>query len=192
MEARELVSILERQNPDISRQDLIDEINYVHRIMMSGRGLYTRVLDSTTGDDPKITPTTIAWDLTTDGTPDTDANWIDRVYVSQYECPLDVLIYRNTITFKDEHVGNTYYVRYYKTADAIENESDVLDVPDEYVDILEDGVNARIERIEHGSSDAWNFWKQTDLKKFKWAINKQYKWNGGINNGKTQTDSTYC
>lgn len=178
MQAKELVSILERQNPDISRQDLLEQVNYVHRMMLSKRMLINRASDSTTGVDPKITPTTVEYDLST---VDSNANWIDRVYKTKYECPLDVnKIYGTTIVFKKSQLGREYFVRYYKKAADILVETDELQVPDEDIDVLEDGVNAYLEKVQHGSREAFAFWKQNDMKKWQWKNDRQYKWNGGI------------
>jgi hypothetical protein len=153
--------------------------------------LYNRAFDSTTGEDPKITPTKVDWDLTVDGTIDADANWIDKVYATHYECPLDVTIYKTGIVFNENQLNTEYYVRYYKKPTELLDESKELQVPDEYVDVLEEGVNAYIEYSEHGDRQNYLLWKRTELKQFKWAMNKQYRWDDGILNGKKTVYTPY-
>lgn len=170
MQAKELVTILEENNPDYSRQALLDEINFVQRIIFGSANMLTLVTDDTTGDDPKITPASAEHVIS-------DAMRIDRVYKKYYNIPMDVRIQGDTIYFDETHVGQEYYVRYYKKLTELTSEQMELMVPDEHVDVLEQGVELRIASKEHGSYDDWDFWKSRKMPKLKRKLNNNYKWS---------------
>jgi hypothetical protein len=169
MLARELVTDLERMYPDISREDLLYEINYVHRIMMSERMFFMRASDPVSGEDLKITPTEISTTIA-------DSSYIDRVYSGDYKCKLDVLVQGNTIIFKESQIGNEYSIRYYKKPTELLAETLEMDVLDDWVWVIEEGVCARIEGKVREDRMPWFNWRKTSFKEFKWAMNKQYSW----------------
>jgi len=168
MLAQELVSILEENNRDYSRQTLLQEINYVQRLIFGSTNLYTIATDPATGLDPKLTPDAQEYTIE-------DAMRIDRVYSTAFELPLDVRIVDNTVFFPSELVGQEFYFRYYKKPQELTSELIELLVPDQYIDVLEDGVEERLSSKEHGSKDGWRQWKRYDLPKLRRKLNINYR-----------------
>ena len=182
MLARELVTILEETNPDYSRQSLLDEINFVQRMILGSANMYSISTDSATGKDPKITPDAEEYVIP-------DAMRIDRVYKYNFSLPEQVRIVDDTIFFRPEQVGQEYYVRYYKTMPPLTSESQELVIPDQYVDILETGVQERLSYKEHGSQEGWNFWKRRSMPRLQRKLNNNYKW--GLSDGTQKIPSNY-
>lgn len=184
MLAGELITLLGVSDPDWSRERLREFVNYVHRIMMSHPTAYNRVLDGTTGSDPKITPTQIVTAIS-------GASWIDIVYEGEdCSCPVDVVIHRGTITFKEEQLNQEYSVRYYGAPTEILTENTELDVPDEYIHYLESGVEAYIEKKESKNPMNWEKWLSNKLVKFQYRINRQYKFRLGDETNDTEKGYT--
>ncbi len=169
MLAKELVSILEETNPDYSRQVLLQEINFIQRLILGTANSLNKAIDPTTGVDPQITPATAEHVVT-------DALRIDRIYSSDYNVPLKVNIQGDTIYFDENCVGQTYYIRYYKKATELTSEMIELTIPDEYIDDLEEGVLERLAAQEHGSRDGFRYWKKMVMPRVQRKLNNGYKW----------------
>ena len=180
MLAKELITILEENNSDYSRQTLLQEIEYVQRIIFRAANMVSLVVDPLTGLDPKITPVDLVHVID-------DAQKIDRVYKSCYDIPFNLTIEGNTIYFQENMVGKEYFVRYYKKPPKLTSESMELMVPDQYIDVLEDGVELRLESKEHGSKDNWRYWKKNDLPRLQRNLNNNYRW--GKLNGSKKSES---
>ena len=180
MLAKELVTILEENNPDYSRQELLQEINYVQRTIFGAANMYTLVVDDATGQDPIITPTSTEYIIP-------DALRIDRVYQTAFAVASPAKIIGNTIYFTPQQVGQQFYVRWYRKPTPLTSELIPLLVPDEYIDVLEDGVENRLESKEHGSKDNWRYWKKKELPVLQRHLNNNSRW--GILNG-TKTIQT--
>ena len=169
MLARELVSILEENNPDYSRVALLQEIEYVQREVLSSPNMLTKAVDTSTGLDPVITPTTEEWTIP-------NASTISRVYESDYSLPKNVVIQGNTIYFQTGDLNRDYYVRYYKAMPRLTSESMELTIPDDVISYLEDGVEARLSSKEHGSKEEWRYWRKRELPQLRSRLNNSYKW----------------
>lgn len=169
MLAKELVTILEENNPDYSRQTLLNEINYVQRMIFGAANMYTMVTDPTTGLDPKITPTTTEYVIS-------DALRIDRVYKYNFSLPEPVRIVGDTVYFQESRLGQEYSVRYYSKLQELTSETMELSVPDEYIDVLEDGVELRLSSKEHGSKSDFKMWKRDDMARLQRKLNNNYRW----------------
>ena len=174
MKAKELVSIVSKYNPSWTRQGLLDVINYVHRIMVSHPTSLTRAIDSIDNGDPQFIV-----DLNTRILTISDAQTIEKVYVDKYseEYPVEAHIQGDTIYFPDSFSSVDVRVKYYKKATEILAEDYDLQVPDEYIHLLEAGVVARIEFMEHGLMDRFDRWRMTDLKRFWAKSNTNFKSN---------------
>ncbi len=170
MEASYLVSILSEYMPDYSRATLLAEIDYVHKLALNGANMFTRVTDPLTGSDPFLLITAEVFTIA-------DAQKIDRVYSSDPENPHRVIISDNTIYFNPSDVGQSFYVRYYKKPADLEVETDPLLIPEDTIDILEDGVRARMAIKEHGSSEEWILWRKRSLPTLKRRLNYNYRWS---------------
>ncbi len=169
MLAKELVTILEENNPDYSRQTLLNEINYVQRTIFGAANMYTMATDSATGLDPKITPTTTEYVIS-------DALRIDRVYKYNFSLPEPVRIVGDTVYFQESRLGQDYFIRYYTKLQELTSETMEISVPDEYIDVLEDGVEERLSSKEHGSKEGWRAWKRYDMAKLQRKLNNNYRW----------------
>ncbi|MCP5006615.1 MAG: hypothetical protein GY941_22135 [Planctomycetes bacterium] len=145
-----------------------------------------RVFDPQTGLDPKITPTTIVYTIL-------DAYDIDRVFQSWEECPLDVEIYQNSVTFKESQLNKEYFIRYYSKPTELLSESTELSIPDDDVDTLYMGVNSKIEYEQYGNPSNWMVWKTDLVPKFQMKMNKNFKWErlGGKNANDTSKRGTF-
>ncbi len=169
MLAKELVSILEETNPDYSRQSLLQEINFIQRLILGTANSLNKAIDPTTGKDLQITPATAEHVVT-------DALRIDRVYSSDYNIPLKVNIQGNTIYFSENNVGQSYYIRYYKKTAELTSEMIELTIPDEHIDDLEEGVLERLASQEHGSREGFRYWKKMIMPRVQRRLNSGYKW----------------
>ena len=169
MQAKDLVSILQEYMPDYSRQTLLSEIDYVHKLALGNANAMTKVTDPTTGCDPLL-------HIVTEVTVIADAQKIDRVYTSNFDVPISVRISGNTIYFKPDQIDSDYYVRYYKKPANIEVESAYLMIPDDVIDLFEDGVRTRMAVKEHGNSDEWILWRRMSLPKIQRRLNYNYRW----------------
>lgn len=169
MQVREFVSIIEEYNPDYSREAIREEINYVQREVFASRLNFNKAYDPVTGGDIQITPTQVEHVIA-------DAQSIDRVYSSDYSYPMNLHIFGNTIIFKESDLNTPYYVSYYKAPTEYTSESQTLFIPDQFISILEDGVNARIQFKQHGQLDVWTNWKKYELPNLRRKLNKNYKW----------------
>lgn len=167
MLVKELVTILEEVNPDYSRQALLDEIDYVVREVFSSRLNYNRAVDSATGLDPIITPSSSPHTIS-------NCSGISKVYKNDFDFT-EYKIVGNQIYFKPEQLGSDYYVTYFKRTDIL-SESQTLPIPDELVSTLEDGVSARIQVKQHGQQQVWREWKKYDLPNLRRKLNNNYKW----------------
>lgn len=179
MLASEVVGMLERENPDISRMDLLEQVNFIHRMMVVGRSQLTLIKDSSTGGDYNFVAPSESFSLSdVIGIP---IQFIDRFYIKDYACPLlDVESYDDDVYMPSKYVGKKLYVRAYRAIEDITSEMDELFVPDDSIDVLLMGVSAYLEKIEHGSMRTYVEWRDTVLKKWKWRLNKSYNWKGGI------------
>jgi len=182
MLAKELVTILEENNPDYSRQTLLQEINYIQRMIFGSANQLTLATDPVTSKDPKITPSSA--EHTIEG-----AQRIDRVYKSNFSLPLQVRIQGDTIYFDPNHVGQEYFVRYYKRPQELTSELMELSVPDEYIDVLEDGVEERLSSKEHGSKEGFRYWKLREMPKLQRKLNNNYRW--GKSDGTKKIPTSY-
>jgi hypothetical protein len=169
MQAKDLVSILQEYMPDYSRQTLLSEIDYVHKLALGNANAMTKVTDPNTGCDPLL-------HIATEVTVVADAQKIDRVYKSDYYNSLSVRIVGNTIYFPPEYVGSDYYVRYYRKPWSIETEQSDILIPDDIIDMFEDGVRSRMALKEHGNSDEWTLWRRMVLPKIQRRLNYNYRW----------------
>ena len=145
MQVKKLVNILQRYNPDWTRQALIDVIEYVQRIMVNHPTTFSRAVDSD-GKDPEYEVTDLVGNTLTIS----DAFKIEKVY-KEGGAPLDALIQYNVVTFPTPLPSFPVRVQYYKSALEDLVESDTLDVPDTFIDLLEAGCIARIEQMENGT-----------------------------------------
>ncbi len=173
MLAKELVSILEENNPDYSRQALLDEINFIQRLIFGTANQLNLVTDPATGEDMKITPSATEHVIS-------DALRIDRVYKGNYYNLTDVRIAGDTIYFDPNHVGQEFYVRYYAKMTELTSELMELRVPDEHIDVLEDGVEARLASKEHGSKEEFRYWKSREVPKLRRRLNNNFKWGQDV------------
>jgi hypothetical protein len=169
MQAKELVTILEENNPDYGRQTLLNEINYIQRLIFGSANKLNLATDPTTNKDPKITPTDAITTIA-------DAQRIDRVYKENFNLPHRVRIQGNVIHFDPNDLGQEYYVRYYERLPELTSELMELSVPEEYIDVLEDGVELRLSSKEHGSKEEFRYWKLRDLPKLQRKLNNDYRW----------------
>lgn len=191
MLAKELISILEENNPDYSRQSLLQEINYVQKIVFGAANMYTVATDPSTGRDPKIVPDQTEYVIS-------DAFRIDRIYKENYSIPLNVRIVDDTIYFAPEMVGQEYSVRYHKRINELTSESMELTIPDEYVHYLEDGIEERLSSKEHGSKDGWRYWLKREMPTLRRKLNNNYRWGmpDGTKkistNNRTVRRTSYC
>ena len=62
----------------------------------------------------------------------------------------------------------TYYLKYYKSPTAISSVNVNLDVPDEYHDLVIDGVIARIRQIEYGEQQQYLIWRNERVSNEYW------------------------
>ena len=166
MKAKELVDILQRYNPDWTRSALWNIIDYVQRIMVEHPTQFSRVI-GTDGGDPEFEETDLVDGVLTIA----DAFHIEKVY-REGECPLDVTIQYNAITFPDTLPSFPIRVQYYKTSTRVLSDNIELDVPRSYQHLLELGCIARIEMQENGSPDAWRVWEQRELRRYWYEANK--------------------
>lgn len=181
MTAGNIVSMLTRQNPDISRIDLLDQVNFIHRLMTGERSELTKIIDPSTGIDYRITIPSASFDVGGIIIGVT-VNHVDKLYSTHYNRPLQgVHAVGSTVKVPVSAVGDEYFVRMYRPANELLDESDEIDVSDEDIDVMIMGINAWIEQIQHGSVRSFQEWKARELKKWKWSkLNKTYNWDGGI------------
>ena len=172
MKAKELVNILQRYNPDWTRQALLDIIKYVQRIMVEHPTLYSRAVGADGGDPTYEVTDLVDYTLTID-----DAFQIEKVYYDGC-APLDVLIQYNTVTFQTLP-SSPFRVRYYEKAIKLTSENMELEVPETFVDLLELGCIARIEQQENGLADSWRIWKQRELRRYWGMANRNYRYRKG-------------
>lgn len=169
MKAKELVDILQQYNPDWTRQALLDVIGYVQRIMVNHPTVFSRAVDSE-GEDPEFNEVDLVGNtLTID-----DAFQIEKVY-RDGECPLNVLIQYNTVSFTTPLPSFPIRVRYYTEATELTSEQILLTVPDTFIDLLESGCIARIEQMENGTVDSFRVWKKMELRRYWAEANRNFK-----------------
>lgn len=87
-----------------------------------------------------------------------------------------------TITF-DYYPGyttDTYYLFYFIKPREISSANIQLDIPEQFHDIVVDGVLARIGKKEYGDANNWEYWKKQIVPKQYWS-----KMNSGTTQAKT-------
>jgi hypothetical protein len=170
MQAKKLVNILQRYNPDWTRQALLDVIDYVQRIMVNHPTTFSRAV-STDGEDPEFELSDLVGNtLTID-----DAFRIEKVY-KDGQCPLDVLIQYNVVTFPTPLPSFPVRVQYYIGSSELTSELIELNVPDTFIDLLEAGCIARIEQMENGTPDSFRVWKQRELRRYWAEANRNFRY----------------
>jgi len=170
MLAKELVTIIQEYNPDWSRQGLLNEIEYIQRMMFDHPTMLSRAYsDEIDGvKDPLFTV-----DANNEVVVD-DCFRIEKVYTSDPTCPLKVKLQNNVIRFADSLVATEVRVRYYKKS-ILTGEPMELLVPDQYIDILEAGVVERIAYKEHRDREPFKLWKKRELTAFWAAVNSDFR-----------------
>jgi hypothetical protein len=163
---RSIISDLERDNSDWTRQDLLYEFNKCYTILMGHQTHYTRAFDAE-GRDPEITPTVATYTIA-------DADVISEVYTSRNSSGKIGHIRGNTITFTESQLNITYRVRYYLKPTEYTSESQEVDFPEDQLDVLNILCNAWLAYKEHGSPEEWFAVKKKITKDFWYELNKNY------------------
>ena len=175
MKAKELITIIEEYHPDWTRQGILNEIQYIQRMMYDHPTMLSRAY-STEADGTKDPQFTV--DVNNEVII-SDAFRIDKVYKSDPTCPLDVKLQGNIVRFVDTLVGSTVRVRYYKKS-VLTGEQNELLVPDQYIDILEAGVTERIAFKEHGDRQNFQLWKKRELTEFWSKVNRDFRFHEDV------------
>jgi hypothetical protein len=171
MLAKELVTIIYEYNPDWSRQALLNEIQYIQRMMYDHPTMLSRAYSDEI--DGVKDPSFIV-DENNKVIVD-DCFRIEKAYISDPTCTLKVKIQNNVIRFEDSLVATTVRVRYYKKSPTYLVEGMTLLVPDQQIDILEAGVVERLAYKEHRDREPFKAWKRRELPKFWASANKDFR-----------------
>ncbi len=182
MKVKEIVNVLDAKHSGVTRTELVKIVNDVHRVVFKGRMLINRAYDLATGKDIVIKPDTVEYTVT-------GVDSVDAVYGVDKFNPYDLHIYKNTITFPEHMLNKEYNIVAYKKTDELltENAEMLLQPEDKMFFII--GCDAWVEFRVNGSPDNYMYWEDTTCRKRRWAINKQYKWVGGID-GEKNSSST--
>ena len=122
MTAGNIVGMLARQNPDISRTDMLEQVDFIHRLMTGDRSELTKILDPDTGIDYKITIPSASFDVE-DVLVGVAVNTVDKLYSLHYSIPLmGVHTEGSLVKVPLSAVGNSYYIRMYRPAKEILDE----------------------------------------------------------------------
>lgn len=195
MNTRSLITKIQRNAPDWSRTEILDIVNDVNRIMMSHELMINLVTDTSTGRDPVLTTSdgTYSYEISQANGFPADGLYIVDIYKDVQADP-DYGIYQRSRNYNDIRFVrgassvnakiifgfnpgvNDYSVRYYKQPTEITSESISLDVPDEWHELVREGVIAQIQDMEHGKSDAWKRFQEGELPKYWNDMNKDIKY----------------
>jgi hypothetical protein len=163
---RSIISDLERDNTDWTRQDLLYFFNFCYTILMGHQTHYTQAFDAE-GRDPEITPTVAEHTIA-------DADMIAEVYTLGNRSGNIGHIHGNTITFTESQLNITYRVRYYLKPTEYTDESQTVDFPSDQLDKLNILCNAWLAYKQHGSPEEWLAVKKKITKDFWYELNKNY------------------
>jgi hypothetical protein len=193
MQAKELVTIIEEYNPDWSRQAILNEIEYVQRIMYNHPTMLSRAYSNETEGvtDPLFTVDENNEVVVS------DAFRVEKAYYDDPNCPIEIKTQNNIVRFKD----NLAYIpdpvdpilnppvkevkvriRYYKTALLTGELMDLL-IPDQYIDMLEAGVTERLAFKEHGDRQGFVAWRRRELPSFWAGANRDFRFNEDSDTG---------
>jgi hypothetical protein len=179
MLAKELVTIIEEYNPDWTRQGILNEIEYIQRMMYAHPTMLSRAFseDATGVTDPQFTVDVNNQVVLEDADGKPLCFRIEKVYQSDPTCPLDTKNQGNVIRFVDSLVGTNVRVRYYKQSTTDMAEGMALLVPDQFIDILEAGVTERLAFKEHRDRQPFQMWKKRELPAFWASVNKDFRFD---------------
>lgn len=182
MQTSTLITLLKKQFPDWSTQNLVDIVNEVHKICLTFKPVsQMRVLaDNEYDGDLQLTTTdgVVSYDIdTTNGFSD-DVWRITDVYENDINVREDVVCYDATegvsakVVFKDNPGIKNVNLRCYKKPTEILSQSVELQIPDNLVlKYFYIGVVAFIEMHTNGSFDNWLLFNDRLLPKMLYAMN---------------------
>ena len=190
MQTSSLIALIKRQAPGWSNEEIRELIDDVQLIMLSHALEFNRSIDTSTGLDHVLTTTTGIYEYEisiANGFTD-DALFIESVYTTTDPEPAynydedrvedgeDVYSVPATrasvakVIFKDDPLGNDFYIRYYKKPTSVSMQYTNLSVPEWWhIKGVRVGVLGIIEEVEHGTSRNWerfekevlpNFWNE--------------------------------
>lgn len=171
MNTRGLVTFIQKEAKDWSRDNIRELINEVQRMAFSQRPVrHMRVIDTTsTNEDPALTTTTGTYSYTIDTANgySYDAAYITDVYSSDIQFPEDVQVYAATpaegakVVFKSDPGSTTYRMRIYKLPPSISSEAVNLSIPHAFhLTHVVEGVMGYIEKAKSGESRRWEMFKE--------------------------------
>jgi hypothetical protein len=193
MKAKELVTIIGEYNPDWSRQALLNEIEYIQRMMYNHPTMLSRAYS--TEAEGVTDPLFIVDENNEVIIPDSFR--VEKSYKSDPNYPLSVKLQNNVVRFVDnfafipdpvDPINNPpikevkVRIRYYKKALLTSETMDLL-IPDQYISTLEAGVTERLAFKEHGSRQDFLSWQKRELPPFWAAVNKDFRFNEDLNLG---------
>lgn len=193
MQTSSLIALIKRQAPEWSNEEIRELIDDVQLIMLSKPLEANRSIDTSTGLDHVLTTTTGVYEYEisiANGFTD-DALFIESVYSTsdpepaynydenRVESGEDVYSIPATrsnlarIIFKDDPLGNDFYIRCYKKPTSVSMQYTALTIPEWWhVKGVRVGVLGLIGEVEHGLSKYWDRFEKEVLPQFWNEMNR--------------------
>jgi hypothetical protein len=179
MQTRALITLVKKQAPEWSPENIRELVNEVQNILLMKRPVgFMRMLDTTTGKDPVLTTVagTYEYEISeAEGFP-ADAGFVYEVHTGDPDTPVENVHVAQatntdaaTLTFDEDPGSTDYYVWCYKKPEQITAVTTELTVPMAYhMDTVFEGVVGLVEKMSSGVSDRWEKFEKVLCPKF-WA-----------------------
>lgn len=169
MLTRTLITLIKKEIPDWSREEIREIINEVHKIILNKRTLPSMRMLAANGKDPVLNTTTgvYSYDIDTVNGFLNNARKIVRVYIEDFDSPEDVTCLDAVgtdpakVIFKEDPSTTSYYIRAYKKPTEISVEGIAMQIPDEFhFTYVKEGVLGLIEKFRSGKSERWDIFEK--------------------------------